>query len=120
VWHYRRADPEFGDWKARHLLLELSSITANAPVTVRQGRKIVEVTASSVNKGAAVTFLLADKSYDRVLVAGDDTTDESMFALVGEGRDLITVYVGEGDTRAAYRLATPAAFRAFLESVLSG
>ena len=55
---------------------------------------------------------------ERVLVAGDDTTDETMFALTGDGRDLITVHVGETDTRAAYRLPTPAAFRAFLTSLL--
>jgi trehalose 6-phosphate synthase/phosphatase len=114
VWHYRRADPEFGDWKARALVLELSAVTGNAPVTVRHGRKIVEVTSSHVSKGAAVAFLLAEKTYDLALVAGDDTTDESMFALAPGGLDLLTLHVGDADTRATYRLPDPAALRAFV------
>jgi trehalose 6-phosphate synthase/phosphatase len=28
VWHYRKADDEFGDWKANRLTQELAAITA--------------------------------------------------------------------------------------------
>ena len=120
VWHYRRADPELGEWKARHLLLELSGIAANAPITVRRGRKIVEVTSSHVSKGVAVARLLAERPHDLALAAGDDTTDESMFEAAAELRDVLTVHVGEGETRAAYRLRSPAAFRQFLLSAVGG
>ena len=118
VWHYRRADPEFGSWKAKELVDELGAITANEPVVVRHGNKIVEVTASQVNKGAAVLRLLQQAPHpDLVLVAGDDTTDESMFRLDVAG--LLSVKVGDApDTHARYRLPTPAAFRRFLEQAL--
>jgi trehalose 6-phosphate synthase/phosphatase len=61
VWHYRRADPEFGRWKANELATELEALTANEPVVVRHGKKIIEITAAAVNKGAAVRRLLADE-----------------------------------------------------------
>jgi trehalose 6-phosphate synthase/phosphatase len=118
VWHYRRADPEFGSWKANQLAAELAAVAANEPVTVRHGKKIVEATAAEVNKGAAVDRLIHGKGYDLVLCAGDDTTDENMFRLAVDG--MITIHVGGGETRAAYRVADPAAFRALLRGALPG
>jgi trehalose 6-phosphate synthase/phosphatase len=112
VWHYRQADPEFGQHKAMELTEELSTIAANEPVQIRHGRKIVEVTPSHVNKGAAVMRLLGDGAYDLVLAAGDDTTDESMFRL--DLANFITIRVGDGETQARCRLPNPAALRGFL------
>ena len=116
VWHYRNADPEFGKFKAMNLAEELSTIAANDPVQIRHGRKIVEVTASHVNKGAAVTELVRQRAYDLILVAGDDTTDEAMFRL--DLANFITIKVGDADTQAHYRLPNPAALRAFLDRAL--
>jgi trehalose 6-phosphate synthase/phosphatase len=112
VWHYRAADPEFGTWKARQLAEELAVITSNDPVEIRHGRKIVEVTAAQVNKGAAVSRILDEKRYDLILCAGDDATDESMLRL--SLKNQITIRVGEGDTQAQYRLPNPLALRQFL------
>jgi len=117
VWHYRRADPEFGTWKANQLAEELAAVTASDPIQVRHGRKIVEVTASQINKGAAVMHVLCDKTYDLILLAGDDTTDESMFRL--ELRNALTIKVGDRDTQAQYRVPSPAAFRKFLEGAIA-
>ncbi len=117
VWHYRNADPEFGQYKAMNLAEELSTIAANDPVQIRHGRKIVEVTASHVNKGAAVTELVRERSYDVILAAGDDTTDESMFRL--DLANFITIKVGDGDTQARYRLPHPAALRTFLDRAIA-
>lgn len=116
VWHYRRADPEFGAFKAGELMSDLSNALANEPLHVRQGKKIVEIVPHEINKGAAVAALLARERADAVLIAGDDATDESMFRL--EGEDRFTVKVGEGDTRARYALRNPAALRRFLQSLL--
>jgi trehalose 6-phosphate synthase/phosphatase len=118
VWHYRKADPEFGEWKAKQLVEELGATIANEPLEVRHGKKIVEVTATHVNKGAAVLRLLAGEHYDLVVVAGDDTTDESMFRM--HAPNLVTIKIGDGHTQAQYRVATPAAFRAMLADALAG
>jgi trehalose 6-phosphate synthase/phosphatase len=119
VWHYRRADPEFGAWKSRQLVEELSVVAANDPIVIAHGNKIVEVTAQQVNKGAAVTTLLSEGKYDLVVIAGDDTTDESMFRLEQAlCPDVITIHVGERETRAQYRLSRPADLRRFVMEAL--
>lgn len=112
VWHYRKVDPELGAWKAAALADELSAILANETVQIRQGKKIVEVSAAQVSKGAAVARMLDERQYDLALAAGDDQTDESMFTL--DVSNLITIKVGRGDTAAQLRIRTPADFRAFL------
>lgn len=112
VWHYRKADPEFGPAKANELLEELSTLLANQPVQIRHGKKIVEVAAAQVNKGAAVARLMEENHYELALCAGDDQTDESMFTL--HAPHLITIKVGRGDTAAQVRILSPAALRRFL------
>lgn len=112
VWHYRAGDPEFGQWKANQLVSELREMTANLPVEVRHGHKIVEVTSVHASKRLAVTRSLQEADYDLVFCAGDDTTDEAMFQAAPERA--ITVKVGRGDTHAAYRLAGPNSLRELL------
>jgi len=118
VWHYRMADREFGEWKARKLTRQLAALAANQPIQVHHGKKIVEVSAAQVNKGAAVARVLAEEHpYECVLCAGDDRTDESMFTLNTPG--LLSVNVGGGPTQAGYRVADPAQLREFLVKALA-
>ncbi|MDB5301732.1 MAG: otsA [Phycisphaerales bacterium] len=117
VWHYRRADPEFGKWKADALVAELTALIANEPLEVRHGKKIVEVTSADVNKGAAVRRIIEGAGYGLVVCAGDDQTDESMFRLEVPG--LVTIKVGEGNTQARYRVPTPSAFRRLLHEAIT-
>lgn len=117
VWHYRQADEEFGAWKARQLAEELAVITADAPVRVRHGKKIVEIVSTQISKGIAVSRSLLEAGEKWLaLCAGDDTTDESMFAL--ETAHLLSVKIGEGPTQARYRVADPAALRKLLGEAL--
>jgi trehalose 6-phosphate synthase/phosphatase len=116
VWHYRKADPEFGLWRARGLLEELTSMAANLPVTVHHGQKIVEISSLQVSKGLAVDHLLHSWECDIALVAGDDQTDETMITLNPEGVDFLSVKVGKGPTRAAYRTDI-SGMRDFLEKL---
>ena len=119
VWHYRKADPEFGQWKAAALAAELSVLVANSPLEVRQGRKIVEITSSQVNKGSAVSRVLEEAGlpYSAVLCAGDDQTDESMFRL--HLSNLTAIKVGDGRTLAPHRLPHPAALRRFILDIIA-
>lgn len=116
VWHYRRAEPEFGLWQAKGLLAELTDVTANLPVSVHHGNKIVEVASQLVNKGIAVKQLINNWNPDVAFAAGDDQTDETMFALEPEldDVDFITVNVGKAATR-AQRRTDIGGLRAFLE-----
>lgn len=116
VWHYRRSDPEFGEWKARMLTGELYEMTVNMPVEVRHGRKIIEVCSQYINKGEALKKVLR-KNYDIVLCVGDDLTDEHMFQ-VSDPR-LVTAKVGSGKTVAQNRFESPEAFLLFLEELSS-
>jgi trehalose 6-phosphate synthase/phosphatase len=116
VWHYRKADPEFGLWRARGMLDELREMAANLPVIVQHGQKIVEISSVGVSKGTVVEHLLKAWSCDAAVVAGDDLTDESMIALEPAGVDFFAIKVGKGSTRAAYRTDIPG-MRTFLEDL---
>ncbi|HUF61139.1 MAG TPA: bifunctional alpha,alpha-trehalose-phosphate synthase (UDP-forming)/trehalose-phosphatase [Verrucomicrobiales bacterium] len=118
VWHYRRADPEFGLWRAHGLLEELTSLSANLPVSVHHGNKIVEVASQLVNKGVAVNLLLKRWRPDVAVAAGDDQTDETMFSLEPEGIDYYTIKVGTHSTRAGRRTDI-GGLRRFLKRLLS-
>jgi trehalose 6-phosphate synthase/phosphatase len=118
VWHYRQADPEFGRWKANQLVDELSIVAANNPVEIRHGRKIVEAASAHINKATAVTYILGQRDYHLILLAGDDSTDESMFRLAAHDPRMISVRVGEGETAAQCRLSTPSDLRQLLRASL--
>jgi trehalose 6-phosphate synthase/phosphatase len=119
VWHYRKADEEFGGWKANQLTEELSALTANHPIKVRHGKKMVEVTAAENDKGAAVARVLEQNDdYEIALCAGDDLTDENMFELTGTR--LLSIKVGAGRTQARFRISDPANLRKFLEGLFTG
>jgi trehalose 6-phosphate synthase/phosphatase len=111
VWHYRKADEEFGGWKANQLTEELSALTANHPIKVRHGKKMVEVTA-------VARVLEQNDDYEIALCAGDDLTDESMFELTGTR--LLSIKVGAGPTQARFRISDPANLRKFLEGLFTG
>lgn len=117
VWHYRQADPEFGKWKAQQLIGELYEVLSNIPVEIHHGKKIIEVSSTQINKGMAVEHFLMEKSYDTILCAGDDETDEAMFKLSHD--DTISVKIGAGDTLANYKIHSPKAFRDYLATTLS-
>ena len=56
-------------------------------------------------------------NFDLVVVAGDDTTDESMYLL--EVPNLVSINVGDRPTQAQHVLPSPAALRSVLEGVVS-
>ena len=118
VWHYRGADAQFGAWKAHQLAEELAALTANEQIKVRHGKKIVEVGAAQLNKGAAVARMLeGSKGLAFILCAGDDQTDESMFRL--SLPRFLSVKIGQGLTRAQFRVPSPADFRQLLQEGLA-
>jgi trehalose 6-phosphate phosphatase len=68
------------------------------------GKDLVNVLpAAFPTKGDAVRRLLAELGCRRALFVGDDVTDEDVFAL--PRRLVLSVHVGDGPTRAEYRVA---------------
>ena len=116
AWHYRAADPEFGEWKARQLLAALDDMLTGIPAEIHHGQSVIEVVSVHVNKGAAVEQMIRDKKYDLVVCAGDDITDESMLRKSGTHR--FGIKIGQGETEARYRIPAPRDLRSLLEDAL--
>ena len=86
-------------------------------VSVLPGSGVVEVRADDTSKGNVVRRLIQASPDAGFFIAGDDVTDEDMFAAA---RDVdVTVHVGRSETRARHRLTAPAELRILLESFLA-
>ncbi len=91
-WHYRSADFESGAAAAHDLLDALTALTANLDLHVVPGRRVIEVKSTRATKGHFVSGLLPSQTWDFVFAAGDDATDESLFAALP--KDAVSIRVG--------------------------
>ncbi|AQZ13608.1 TPS2 (YDR074W) [Zygosaccharomyces parabailii] len=99
TWHYRRADPEQGEFYASELKKELAGLAEKYDLDIMAGKANVEVRPKFVNKGEIVKrlvwhhhgrrqdMLVANREHlakeempDFIFCLGDDFTDEDMFA----------------------------------------
>jgi trehalose 6-phosphate synthase/phosphatase len=112
AWHYRRADPEQSRVRAQELLDTLADYMRNIEVQVVEGRKVIEVRPSGINKGAAAQEWLKDRAPDFILGIGDDWTDEDLFRALPP--DACSVRVGVANTAAHYYLSSHTAVRRLL------
>jgi trehalose 6-phosphate synthase/phosphatase len=104
AWHYRNADPVSGYECSRRLIALLEKQIKKFNLKILDGNKVVEVMSVSTGKGLAVARMSESVRYDFILSIGDDATDEEMFTVLGHNPDAITIKVGEGPTRAGYKL----------------
>ncbi|KAJ2083837.1 hypothetical protein H4R24_000489 [Coemansia sp. RSA 988] len=82
AWHYRNADPEYGEFQAKECMNHLEdAIVSKLPVEIVYGKKCLDVRPISVNKGEISKHLMGShpEKWDFVMCAGDDKTDEDMF-----------------------------------------
>ncbi len=109
AWHHRGSDPRLGAWRAKELSAQLGHRLQGQPYGVLLGSRVVEVRHAAVTKGAAAAHILAaNPDTDLVLCAGNDRTDEDMFAeLVASQVPSIRIYVGGSNTSAEYFVETP-------------
>jgi trehalose-phosphatase len=84
---------------------------------VLDGKKIVELTDSSVDKGVALRELKREIAADRVLFMGDDVTDETAFAALDPGD--FGVHVGIGPSLANVTVPDPSALADLLETLVA-
>lgn len=113
--HYRQAEDEVAALHA------LERWVAAAPEALEPiwGKKVVELRARGVSKGAAVARLVAEHPDRTPVYLGDDVTDEDAFLALHAARsEAVTVKVGEGTSAARYRLPDVEAVVAYLDDYL--
>jgi trehalose 6-phosphate synthase/phosphatase len=118
AFHYRRVDPHLAEARLRSLRGELNTaIGPNAEIL--DGHKVLEVRMRGVHKGLVVERVLAQAPKGTVVfAAGDDRTDEDLFAALPE--DAISVRVGPGLSRAKLRVSSPHELRRMLRALHEG
>jgi trehalose 6-phosphate synthase/phosphatase len=117
VWHYRRADADLGEVRAREMLSHLSFMTANTDLQVLEGNKVVEIKNAGLNKGTAAARWLERYTPAFALAIGDDRTDEDTFRAMPDSA--YTVRVGTGArSLARFHLASPVEVRQLLRKLL--
>ena len=79
----------------------LSSLISDE-LHIHNGKKIIEVKNSRINKGFAASKLV-DKNHDFIFAIGDDITDEYLFEELPERS--CTIKVGSKNTCAKYNIA---------------
>jgi trehalose 6-phosphate synthase/phosphatase len=117
VWHYRMADPVFGDWLANELVSTLERMLAETELRAVRGQKTVEVRLAWANKGEMLGYLQRARPDAQVIAAfGDDRTDEDLFERLPESAWMVKV--GDTPSRARYRVAGPDEVRAVLRRLV--
>lgn len=117
AWHYRRVEPEFGEWLAGELTGILEGLLADTDARPVVGKKLVEIRPVWANKAMFVSRLLSESPNSEIQIGiGDDITDEDMFERLGA--DAYTIHVGAGHSRARFRLRSPRAVSLLLEALV--
>ena len=115
VWHYRKTDPELASERVVEFKTVLNSL-ASDELQILDIVKGIEVSRGTINKGKSVIDILSDTKYDFILCAGDDITDESMFAsLSGE---TFSIKIGRRKTKANYFVDSPDELISVLEYMI--
>jgi trehalose 6-phosphate synthase/phosphatase len=125
AWHYRQAEPEYGAWRARELLVAIEQLLLGAQAEILLGHRVIEVRARGVNKGAYVRDLFPQgkPASHFVLAAGDDRTDLDLYTAMPVGS--IGLLVGHQQRRARdvatrdrYVVESPRAVRTILRTLV--
>jgi trehalose 6-phosphate synthase/phosphatase len=111
-WHYQGSEPDLAFVRVAELRDTLLSMAANHNLTVFEGNRVLEVKSSLASKAQAAAVWHDSGDYDMIIAAGDDQTDEELFATLP--RSACSIRVGLGMTNAVYFLENPAELRAFL------
>ncbi|UCD84170.1 MAG: bifunctional alpha,alpha-trehalose-phosphate synthase (UDP-forming)/trehalose-phosphatase [Deltaproteobacteria bacterium] len=118
VWHYRKADPDLGTKRARELIEVLENLTVNLNLRVSGGNKVVEIRSTRTDKGRAAMRWTSQKKWDFLLAAGDDLTDEDLFAVIPETG--YSIKVGISPSKARLNLYLPNDLRSLLKELIGG
>lgn len=80
AWHYRNADLDYAQLRLNELRDDLAEIIRHkTDFEILEGNKVLEVKSGHYDKGEAASILMREDTYDFILAAGDDKTDEFLF-----------------------------------------
>ncbi|WP_043447579.1 trehalose-phosphatase [Halotalea alkalilenta] len=118
--HYRNVAAERLDSALidAHAAIETEARRLGSHV-VHHGKCVFDLRLAGSDKGQAVDRVMGEAPFRgrKPVFVGDDLTDEDGFR-AAEERSGITIKVGEGESRARYRLQDPAAVHAWLAACL--
>ncbi|MDF2609516.1 MAG: bifunctional alpha,alpha-trehalose-phosphate synthase (UDP-forming)/trehalose-phosphatase [Lachnospiraceae bacterium] len=117
AWHYRQCEPDMAAVKLIELRAALLSMTSSMSLGLQEGNKVVEIKDNRVNKGYIASLFLRDHDFDFVFGAGDDLTDEDLFAVLPE--NAYSVKVGSGNSQADYRIKSWKSMRLLLHKFVA-
>jgi trehalose 6-phosphate synthase/phosphatase len=115
AWHYRNVPTAVGRRQAAALVGDLEEALADTSAAILRGSRVVEVRDSNTNKGLIVKDIEAAMPSARMLIVGDDVTDEDMFHAAPP--DAVTVHVGTHASSARMRLMGPDQVRKMLSEL---
>jgi trehalose 6-phosphate phosphatase len=116
--HYRQAPSR--ERPLRAAVNGLCDRPWSTPVEILPGKAVIEIKVAGFNKGSGVRELMRHAPFAgrRPIFVGDDTTDETVFAIMPE-LDGIAFSVGRDVAGVAGHFATPARVRAWLDRIAS-
>ncbi len=104
VWHYRKADIELGTLRALELRDDASNIILNQDLEILEGKKVIEIKVTGIDKGSTALEFLQNKNFDFIMAIGDDWTDELLFQKIPDSAH--TIKVGTDISIAKYYVDT--------------
>ncbi len=116
-FHYRTATDSDARKIVEELIRDLGSSVNDFSLKLLDGKKVVEVIPSGVDKGTAAKFWLDSGDWDFILAAGDDVTDEALFEVLPSSA--YSIKVGEGSTAAGITVPSQPEFVQFLEILVA-
>ncbi len=117
AFHYRLCEPDMVAVKLGEVRAVLSSVIQSMSLSIQEGNKVLEIKDSRVDKGQSASTFIYNQDYDFILGAGDDHTDEDLFAAMPQ--EAITIKIGMDNTNAKYRLKSWRSMRVLLKKLLN-
>jgi|WetSurMetagenome_2_1015567.scaffolds.fasta_scaffold433908_1 trehalose 6-phosphate synthase/phosphatase len=114
VFHYRTAGNLDEEKLFRRIRKEFPVLSERFPgLELMNGNKVIEIKPVICNKGNTARMILNKGTFDFVLAAGDDTSDEQLFEEMPAGT--FTIKIGTATTRALFFMKEREEFIGFLE-----
>lgn len=116
AWHYRACERAPASEGLREIEALLAPRREALGIELLRGAEVIEVRLRGVHKGRVVPAILARATpASLVIAAGDDVTDEDLFAALPA--DAVTIHVGGGDSIARFRVSSSRALRQVLATI---